>query len=162
MTSGNRSQNTIRFGFVSATGEDGAPLAVSRAQGIHDGMTTNSHRYTESGDFGYYAVRVQDVANADAAQQAATVAARAEVGMGATNPHHVVQKVVTGKTLDLTDAGVIARLGIDRRRLLARDYEYTQQLGNVAKNLGYDVVIYSSAAADGASSVVVLRRELVQ
>jgi len=151
---------TVRI--VRATGEDGGPISADQAQGIHELMTTNSHRYTESGDFGYYAVRLEDAGSADAARQVATAAARAEIGIGATERYHVVERVVIGRTLDLTDDGVRAGLEINRARLMIEDYEYTQQLGNVAKNLGYDVIVFPSAAADGASSVVVLRAELLQ
>ena len=76
---------------------------------------------------------------------------------------------VEARTLDLTDQQVLDRLGVDKEDLILtmddipNPYEITQQIGDIAKNLGYEAILYSSAKTGGRGrSIVILSEELIK
>ena len=95
---------------------------------------------------------------------------RAEVSFSPKESEDLITatQIIEAKTLDLTDAEVRGRLGIleDELKILRRNnpraYEKTQQIGDIAKNLGYEAIVYPSIRKDRGKNIVILKEELLK
>lgn len=77
---------------------------------------------------------------------------------------HVVGevKIKIEKCLDLTDEDVIRRLGIDREMLISDDYSFTVELAAVARELGFEGIVYESAPCPGHKNMALFADKLHQ
>ena len=87
--------------------------------------------------------------------------ARAEVDYIQDYPDAYITATTTveARTLDLTDQQVLDRIGVAEDALMkdpdriSNAYEQTQQIGDIAKNLGYEAIIYPSFKTGGKANL---------
>lgn len=63
-------------------------------------------------------------------------------------------EITLSNVLDLTDADLLDRLGIDSEALAALDFEACQKIGGAAARLGHDGILVPSARHSGTNLVI--------
>ena len=83
--------------------------------------------------------------------------------------HITATKTYRLRALDLTDETVRSEIGVTREEITIRGnnknpnaYEKTQKIGDIAKNLGYDAVVYPSAEKEGGEAIVIFDKGLIK
>lgn len=118
----------------------------------HAGNVNSSHRYTMPGEGGVYSSIGKDV---DAWQTAFE-----EVGAKADLPqilHHKDYELEN--VLDLTDTNNIKKLDVEVDDLAAESYLRTQTIGSVAREKGFQGIIFDSSKLKNGKNLVVFNKE---
>ncbi len=132
--------------FVSDAGD-----LFSKNSGWRDANLRASHRFSQPGDGGLYGSIGDDAA------ETARKEARSSDGLveGA-------QEVPVKNALDLTDPEVLKQLGVDEEDLFRNldsfpdAYDLTQVLGDLARENGFDSIIFRSAEHKNGRNIILL------
>ncbi len=128
----------------------------------YSGYVSGEGRYAIQGNAGLHGA-------VDASNMRALETSRVEVDFNPNNEAGFITGTKTYEvvTLDLTNPEIRRRIGVTERNLIeltvddSNAYELTQQIGDIAKNLGYEAIVYPSASTKGrGKAIVVLKEEL--
>ena len=77
--------------------------------------------------------------------------------------HITATKTYRLRALDLTDETVRSEIGVTREEITldtdkhSNAYEKTQQIGNIAKDLGYEAIVYPSQKRLDGKAIVIFK-----
>ena len=140
---------------------------------VHEKVKCTSNRYCVGGRKGhegiYTAVDSPDVKAIDTAKAEVfdKELSAQEVNRLLQEKHIVGTETHTlDKVLDLTDESVLERIGVEAGEITKKvsedvpkkeAYELTQQIGNIARNAGFDGILFVSSQIDDGHALVIFK-----
>jgi polyhydroxyalkanoate synthesis regulator phasin len=134
----------------------GASSADRTSEIFQKRVSEMDHRFTLSGDEDTYATVVER-----------TIKETEEIinlETGRLKNKYAIKNLQIENALDLTKPGTLEQLGLSEDlvrtsiEVSSQAYEITQQIGDLARKLGFDAVIFHSAEVTGAKNIVIFNK----